>query len=85
MVVENSTGAILQDMIDHLCDLVHVTDGGYCKLIDSLKVAARNLLNSSSGQQKKCQTPTGRKMARVIASPASVIQQNELIEKKMAT
>jgi hypothetical protein len=63
IVVENSTGAILQNMIDHLwdSDLVHVTDGGYCKLIDSLKVAARNLLNSSSGQQKNAKLPQARR------------------------
>jgi hypothetical protein len=40
-------------MIDQLPDsgLVHITHGGYSKLIDSIEAAAWNLLNSSGCQQ----------------------------------
>ncbi len=54
-----SIDAALQGTIDQLWDSdpVHVTDGGNCKLVDSLDVAARHLLNSSGGQHWNANTP----------------------------
>jgi hypothetical protein len=78
-----SIDAALQDTIDQLWDSdpVHVTDGGYHKLVDSLDVAARHLLNSSGGQHWNANPPPphpGRWPELLPARPLASNKMNSL-------